>query len=147
GRPPFHEENPLDTLVQVLESEPTAPRRLRSDIPADLERICLHCLEKNPAERFASAEAVAGALDAYLRGEDTGVALPGWGYRLRRRARREPALAAHLVMLLACVVIAQVSYTLVGHAPLGLHLEVLGILAAWGVASFACQWLMNHRAW
>jgi serine/threonine-protein kinase len=147
GRPPFHEENPLDTLVQALESEPVAPRRIRPEIPAELERVCMRCLEKSPGERFASAEELAVALDAFLKGEDTGVALAGLPYRLRRWARREPALVSRLVMLLLAFLIAQSSYSLVSHAPLVLHLKVLGILAWWGVASFFCQWVLNHRPW
>jgi len=55
GQPPLREENPLETLVQVLESDPPPPRRLRPEIPVDLELICLRCLEKNPAERFTTA--------------------------------------------------------------------------------------------
>jgi serine/threonine-protein kinase len=147
GRPPFHEDNPLDTLVQVLESEPTAPRRLRPGVPADLELICLRCLEKAPADRFASAEELARALEAFLKGEDTGLSLPGLRYRARHWSRRHPALVSRLVMLFLCFVIAQVSYSLVGHAPLATHIKVLVILAAWGTASFFCQWLMNHKHW
>src|SRR5262249_4308934 len=52
GRPPFREENPLNTILQVLGSEPTNPRKLRPQIPPELERICLRCLEKPPERRF-----------------------------------------------------------------------------------------------
>ncbi len=147
GRPPFREENPLDTLVQVLESEPPAPRHVNPAIPRELELVCLHCLEKNPHERFASAADLARALDAYLKGEDTGVSLPGWPYRLRRWARREPALVSRLAMLLAITLIAQVSYSLVGHATLAVHAGVLVILAVWAAVSFVCQWALNRRPW
>ncbi len=147
GRPPFREENPLDTLVQVLESEPTAPHRLRPAIPADLELICLRCLEKAPTERFASAEALARALDAFLKGEETGLSLPGVRYRVRHWARREPALASRLVMLPLCLLIAQANYSLLGPVDLHLHLKVVAILVGWGAVSFACQWLMNHKPW
>jgi serine/threonine-protein kinase len=147
GQPPFHEESPLDTLVQVLESEPTQPRRLRPQIPADLELICLRCLEKTPADRFASAEAVARALDAFLKGEETGLSLPGVRYRLRHWARREPALASRLVMLALCLLIAQANYSLLGGSELHRHLKIVVILIAWGAASFLCQWLMNRRPW
>jgi eukaryotic-like serine/threonine-protein kinase len=145
GKPPFREENPLDTLVQVLENDPVAPRRLCPTIPADLELICLRCLEKAPSERFASAEALAGALGSYLKGEDTGVTLPGLRYRVRHWVRREPALACRLVMLLICVLIAQVNYSLVGEVAVNLHVKVLAILAGWGAASYVCQWLLNQK--
>jgi tRNA A-37 threonylcarbamoyl transferase component Bud32 len=145
GRAPFHEESPLDTLVQVLESEPTPPRRLSPQVPAELELICLRCLEKTPAERFASAHEVAHTLGAFLKGEDVGVSLPGLRYRLRRWARREPALACRLVLLLVCMLISLANYALGLGVGLGLHLKVVVILTIWGAASFACQWLMNQK--
>jgi serine/threonine-protein kinase len=147
GQPPFREESPLDTLVQVLESEPAAPRRLRPQVSAELELICLRCLEKSPADRFASAEQLAEALDAFQRGEETGVSLPGLRYRLRHWARREPALASRLVMLPICLLIAQANYLLAGGMPYERHLMILATLVGWGAASFVCQWLMNHKPW
>ncbi len=147
GRPPFHEETPLDTLVQVLEGEPVPPRQLRAEVPADLELICLRCLEKAPEDRFASADALAGALDAYLKGEDVGVRPPGLSARLRRWARREPALASRAAMLLACMLIAQVYYQLFQPNTLQLHLEVQSLLGAWIACSFVCQRLLDRPRW
>ncbi len=147
GQPPFREDNPLDTLVQVLENDPTPPRRIRPQVPPELELICLRCLEKAPADRFASAQALADALDAYLKGEEIGLTLPGVRYRVRHWARREPALASRLVMLPICVLIAQANYSLLGQTPLDRHLRVLGILGIWGAVSFVCQWMMNHKPW
>src|SRR5262249_6099299 len=53
GRPPFRSQTPLGTALQVLHSEPTAPRRFRTDLSRDLETICLKCLAKDPARRYA----------------------------------------------------------------------------------------------
>ena len=59
GRPPFRAPTPVATMREVLETEPTAPRRLKADIPLDLETICLKCLEKSPSARYATARMLA----------------------------------------------------------------------------------------
>jgi serine/threonine-protein kinase len=69
GRPPFRAGSALDTLVLVLESEPQRPRALDPGIHRDLEAICLKCLDKEPRQRYSTAEALAEDLEAYLRGE------------------------------------------------------------------------------
>src|SRR5262249_46316078 len=63
GRPPFREDSPHATILKVLESEPTWPARLNPRIPAELERICLKCLEKDQSRRYGSASEVAADLD------------------------------------------------------------------------------------
>ncbi|MBY0524594.1 MAG: serine/threonine protein kinase [Gemmataceae bacterium] len=147
GRPPFQETNPLDTLVQVIEGEPTRPCWVNPAIPPKLEMICLKCLEKAPEDRYASAAGVADDLERFLNGEDV-EARPANPWALFRRwARREPSLVFRLCALLVFVCIVQVNYTILPLVSKGLHLEVLKILGLWMVASLACQWLVNRRVW
>lgn len=143
GRPPFREETPLDTLVQVIEGEPVEPRRIDRAIPRDLELICLRCLEKNSEARYASADALADDLERWLKGEAIEARPTNWRSRIARWARREPALVWRLVMLAASFAIAQASYSFGNHATLALHAEVLGLLAAWAGLSFLCQRLIR----
>jgi eukaryotic-like serine/threonine-protein kinase len=69
GHPPFSGSGPMETMEQVVHKKPVPPSHLRDGIPADLEAICLRCLEKSPSKRFPAAGAMADALLAYLSGK------------------------------------------------------------------------------
>jgi DNA-binding beta-propeller fold protein YncE/predicted Ser/Thr protein kinase len=96
GRRPFQAESPLDTLLQVLEREPVAPRSIRPTIDRDLETICLKCLEKDPTRRYGSAEALAEELERWLRGEPILVRPAGRLERASKWVRRNKGLSAGL---------------------------------------------------
>jgi len=100
GRPPFHGPTSLDTLHQVLVSDPVAPRRLQPRTPRDLETVCLKCLEKQPGRRYASASDLAEDLRRFQAGEPVR-ARPI--YRLRRvwRRVRWPAFTALVILAVA----------------------------------------------
>ncbi len=68
GVRPFRGELSI-LLEQVQHSPPRAPRQIKPEIPKELESICLKCLEKNPAQRYVSAAALAEDLSLYQGGE------------------------------------------------------------------------------
>ena len=66
GHPPFSAPTLTETLEQVRSQAPASPSQRQPSVPSDLEAICLQCLEKQPARRPASAEALAEELRTWL---------------------------------------------------------------------------------
>jgi eukaryotic-like serine/threonine-protein kinase len=88
GRPPFVAETVVDIVRKVLHEEPVRPTRLRADVPADLETICLKCLEKSSARRYSEAGELAADLDRFLGGKSiAAVAIEGRERLVRLAAR------------------------------------------------------------
>jgi serine/threonine protein kinase len=93
GRAPFLGADAQKVLERVVAEAPITPRTLRRDVPADLEAICLKCLEKEPAQRYASARELADDLGRFLDNRAVSVRPLGPMQRAARWARREPRVA------------------------------------------------------
>jgi len=93
GRPPFVGEGLADTVQQVLNAEPVSPRVLNPSVPADLETVCLKCLEKEPGKRYATAQELADELGRFLEGRAILARPIGPTGKVWRWGRRNPALA------------------------------------------------------
>ena len=64
GQRAFKGETPADTMSAILKEEPAELSETARNVPAALERMVRHCLEKNPAQRFQSAGDLAFNLEA-----------------------------------------------------------------------------------
>jgi tetratricopeptide (TPR) repeat protein len=99
GRPPFKGATVLQTLEQVKSVEPVPPSRLVPGLPHDVETIGLRCLQKDPTKRYASAGALAEDLRRFQAGEPILARRTGPGERAWRWCRRNPAVAALLMLV------------------------------------------------
>jgi predicted Ser/Thr protein kinase len=101
GQPAFSSaEGTPALLAAILSVSPDPPRSHRPELPRDLERLILACLDKEPSLR-PSADEVANALRALRDGERVNLRNTNTLARLLLRARRRPALA--LIPLVALV--------------------------------------------
>jgi tetratricopeptide (TPR) repeat protein/tRNA A-37 threonylcarbamoyl transferase component Bud32 len=94
GKPPFQAANTLATMRQVLYQEPVAPRELNESLDLDLDTICVKCLQKEPAKRYATADELADDLERYLAGKPIAARPISRPERVVRWARRNPLPAA-----------------------------------------------------
>ncbi len=129
GRAPFTGATIGEVLRRVQETEPVPPSQVIAEakgalkqaagdpavgtaktpgrisdmsprIPRDLETICLKCLDKEPSKRYSTAQALAGDLNCFLRGEPIVARPTGLTERAWRWCRRKPIVAGLALALL-----------------------------------------------
>jgi tetratricopeptide (TPR) repeat protein/serine/threonine protein kinase len=104
--PAFRGNDRQELLRQIAIEEPVRPRKVNRGIPADLETIVLKAMEKNPAERYATAKELADDLRRFLADQPTRARPAGVVRRLRKWGRRHrAAVTAAAVALTAAVVV------------------------------------------
>ncbi|MBN8736247.1 MAG: protein kinase [Xanthomonadales bacterium] len=111
GRPPFRAETARDTVNLVLQGQVRAPRRWEPSLPLDLQAIVLRCLNRDPAERYPSARALADDLSRFVEGRPVQARPLNAPQKVLRWARREPKLATAAGCAVAALVIGLVAAT------------------------------------
>jgi serine/threonine protein kinase/tetratricopeptide (TPR) repeat protein len=101
GHPPFTGDTPMEVLRRAAEQAVPRPRLTNRSIPADVETICLKCLEKEPAWRYPSAAALADDLDSFCSGHTIQARRAGPLRRSGKWVRRNPTSALLIASLFA----------------------------------------------
>ena len=101
GTVPFQGRYPWSVIQQVVNADPEPVAKRCPNAPRELDLICSKCLEKNPAERYASAAELADDLERYLRGDALVGPRTGFWYNARKSARKHWRSLALVVLILA----------------------------------------------
>jgi tetratricopeptide (TPR) repeat protein len=106
--PAFSGSDRQELLRQIAFEEPRPPRRVSKAVPVELETIVLKAMEKNPAERYATARELADDLRRFLADEPIRARPAGVVRRLRKWGRR------HRAAVVAGAVVASLTLVLLG---------------------------------
>jgi eukaryotic-like serine/threonine-protein kinase len=120
GRVPLRGASVLDTLQQVVRKEPVSPTQLDPKVPRDLETICLKCLRKDPAKRYARVDDLAEDLRRFLAGEPILARPVSVAERTWRWCKRNPRVAV-------------------------LSGAVAAMILAWGASASIVAWKFNEK--
>lgn len=67
GSPPFNDGTDIEILKKQIGTVPAAPREVNKNIPAGVDQIIMHALEKNPNNRFSSAQEMLLDIQEFIR--------------------------------------------------------------------------------
>jgi tRNA A-37 threonylcarbamoyl transferase component Bud32/tetratricopeptide (TPR) repeat protein len=115
GQPPVA-PGPLATVIDaILNRDPLPPRRVRPDVPEELARIAMQCLDKSPPRRYPSAAALADDLQRFVDGHMVRARASGVLRRSLRGLRRRPALAAAFTLVAVLLVTSLFAWRIAVH--------------------------------
>jgi serine/threonine protein kinase len=116
GSTPFEGDNPYVVMNARVVGAPVAPRQRNDQVPAAVEEIILHAMERDPANRYPTAAAMRAELEA----PET-VTLTGRHERLQPPSLWKVRMRALPLVLLAVLIplsaVALVVWALLRHRP------------------------------
>ena len=102
GKRAFPGDSAVEVLHAILKDDPPGLASIDPSLPASLDPIVRHCLEKNPEERYQTARDVAFSLES-LAGAVAATGTPG--EPVMHRPKRRAWLAAGAVLVAAAGVV------------------------------------------
>ena len=112
-RPAFSGDDQKAILSEIISREPTRPRKVAPGVPAELETICLKCLEKSSDARYETGRALAEDLRRYLSDLPISAKRPGPIRRTIKLIKRHRAASVALTAI----------FLLFGVVGLSIHIE------------------------
>ncbi len=104
--PPYTGNDRQELLKKIAFEEPRRPRQLNARIPEDLETIVCKAIEKNPADRFATAGDLVDELERFLANQPIRSRRPKIHQRAIKWSRRHQGLVATAVGVLVLLLVA-----------------------------------------
>ncbi|MFM7261085.1 MAG: protein kinase domain-containing protein, partial [bacterium] len=105
GRTAFDTNLPILPLFEAIRTEvPPAPSRLRGAIPRELDLITMQAIEKDPTQRYQSADALERDLERFVAEEPIDAHPPSTTYVVRKFVRRHKAVTALAAIAASAVV-------------------------------------------
>ena len=112
--PAFDGTDRQELLRQIAFEEPKPPRRINKAIPGELETVVQKAMEKNPADRYGTAQELADDISRFLEDKPIRARRPPLWLRLQKWGRRHKplvaSLAAGLLTLLVVGTVLAVGY-------------------------------------
>jgi len=105
-RPAFDDADPRRLIRRITQGAPTPPRKLRPEIPRDLDTIVVKAVAPDPNHRYQTAGELADDLRRFLEDRPIRARQVNVVERLARWSRRNPAVASLSAVLLIVVVAA-----------------------------------------
>jgi serine/threonine protein kinase/tetratricopeptide (TPR) repeat protein len=102
-QPAFNGGDRQEILRQIAFEEPRRPRQFNKAIPQELETIVQKAIEKNPADRYGTAQELADDLRNWLHDRPIRARRPGWRQVALKWARRNRALVAAATVVLVVI--------------------------------------------
>jgi Tol biopolymer transport system component len=112
GRLPYRSDTPVNLMRVVVRTPPRPPRQWLSDIPAEVERVVLRALAKDPQARYPSAGGLARALTQALAPET-----PARRRRLALDERKTVIALAAVAGVLAVILFVSLALVFGGGGP------------------------------
>jgi WD40 repeat protein len=107
GCAPYEGATDVEVLRQSIEGHLKYPRHIRSEIPRDLEAICLKAMDRNPAGRYRTAIDLADDLRRFLEGKPTLARPLKWtGRAVKWLRRNDQVVALGVVTTIAAILLA-----------------------------------------